>query len=82
MPTAGIDHIAMPTANAERLIAFYKRLGFLINNEAEWWAGTAPSFSIQVGEFAKINVHPEGYTASLRGRTAVPGCADICFGVC
>jgi catechol 2,3-dioxygenase-like lactoylglutathione lyase family enzyme len=79
MPTAGIDHIAMPTANAERLIAFYKRLGFLINNEAEWRAGTAPSFSIQVGEFAKINVHPEGYTASLRGPTAVPGCADICF---
>jgi catechol 2,3-dioxygenase-like lactoylglutathione lyase family enzyme len=79
MPTAGIDHIAMPTANAERLIAFYKRLGFPINNEAEWRAGTVPSFSIQVGEFSKINVHPEGYTASLRGPTAVPGCADICF---
>jgi catechol 2,3-dioxygenase-like lactoylglutathione lyase family enzyme len=28
---------------------------------------------------SKINVHPEGYTASLRGPTAVPGCADICF---
>jgi catechol 2,3-dioxygenase-like lactoylglutathione lyase family enzyme len=79
MPTAGIDHIAMPTANAERLIAFYKRLGFLINNEEEWRAGTAPIFSIQVGEFSKINVHPEGYTASLRGPTAVPGCTDICF---
>jgi catechol 2,3-dioxygenase-like lactoylglutathione lyase family enzyme len=78
MSVAGIDHVAMPTANAERLIAFYKRLGFLINNEAEWRSGKANTFSIQVGE-SKINVHPEGYTASLRGPTATPGCADICF---
>ena len=78
MSTVSIDHIAMPTANAERLIEFYKRLGFTINDEAEWRAGEANIFSIQVGD-SKINVHPEGYTASLRGPTAVPGCADICF---
>lgn len=78
MPTAGIDHIAMPTANAERLIAFYKKLGFPINHEAEWRSGTARTFSIQVGD-SKINVHPEGHTASLRGPTATPGCTDICF---
>ena len=35
MPTGGIDHIAMPTANAERLIEFYKRLGFTTNDEEE-----------------------------------------------
>ena len=79
MHTTAIDHIAMPTANAERLIAFYKRLGFTINDEAAWRAGEASAFSIQVGESTKINVHPEGYTASLRGPTAVPGSADICF---
>ncbi len=78
MSTASIDHIAMPTANAERLIEFYKRLGFHINDEAEWRAGEANIFSIQVGD-SKINVHPEGYVAGLRGPTAVPGCADICF---
>ena len=78
MSTVSIDHIAMPTANAERLIEFYKRLGFTINDEAEWRAGEANAFSIQVGD-SKINVHPEGYTASLRGPTAVPGCGDICF---
>jgi catechol 2,3-dioxygenase-like lactoylglutathione lyase family enzyme len=78
MPTVGIDHIAMPTANAERLLTFYKRLGFLINNEEAWRAGRVPTFSIQVGD-SKINVHPEGHTASLRGPTATPGCADICF---
>lgn len=78
MPAVGIDHLAMPTANAERLIAFYKKLGFLINDEEEWRSGKANTFSIQVGD-SKINVHPEGYTANLRGPTATPGCADICF---
>ena len=78
MATVSIDHIAMPTANAENLIAFYKKLGFHINDEAEWRAGEANIFSIQVGD-SKINVHPEGYTAALRGPTAVPGSADICF---
>ena len=78
MSTIGLDHIAMPTANAERLIEFYKRLGFAINDEAAWRAGEVGIFSIQVGD-SKINVHPEGYTATLRGPTAVPGCADICF---
>ena len=78
MSTIGFDHIAMPTANAERLIDFYKGLGFAINDEAAWRAGEVGIFSIQVGD-SKINVHPEGYTATLRGPTAVPGCADICF---
>ena len=78
MPSVGIDHIALPTANAERLLEFYKRLGFTINDEAEWRDGKVGIFSIQIGD-AKINVHPEGYTATLRGPTAVPGCGDICF---
>ncbi len=78
MHTVGIDHIAMPTADAERLMAFYKKLGFDINDEEEWRAGTANIFSIQVGD-SKINVHPEGYLADYRGPTAVPGCTDICF---
>ena len=78
MTTVGIDHIAMPTANAGRLIQFYKKLGFTINDEAEWRSGTANIFSIQIGD-SKINVHPEGYTASYKGPTAVPGCTDICF---
>lgn len=78
MSTTGFDHIAMPTANAERLLEFYKRLGFAINDEAAWRAGQVGIFSIQVGD-SKINVHPEGYTATLRGPTAVPGCADLCF---
>ena len=78
MGTVSIDHLAMPTANAERLIEFYQRLGFYINDEDDWCAGKAKIFSIQVGD-SKINVHPEGFTADLRGQTALPGCTDICF---
>ena len=78
MSTVSIDHIAMPTGNAEKLIEFYKRIGFTINDEEEWRAGKARIFSIQIGD-SKITVHPEGFTADLRGPTAVPGCADICF---
>ncbi len=78
MSTTGFDHVAMPTANAEKLIEFYQRLGFTINDEDAWRAGKANIFSIQVGD-SKINVHPEGYTATLRGPTATPGCADLCF---
>ena len=78
MATVSIDHVAMPTADAERVIAFYKRLGFGINDEDKWRAGTVNIFSIQIGD-SKINVHPERYMASLRGPTAVPGCMDPCF---
>ncbi len=73
-----MDHIAMPTAKAEALIAFYTRLGFRINDAAAWRAGTAHIFSIRIGD-AKINVHPEGYTARLHGPSSTPGGADICL---
>jgi catechol 2,3-dioxygenase-like lactoylglutathione lyase family enzyme len=79
----GFDHVALPTADPEALIAFYKRLGFPILYEAEWRAGKAPAFAIGVGPHSKINVHPPalwkqpGFEA--RGPTALPGCGDLCF---
>lgn len=78
MPVAGIDHIALPTADGERLLEFYKRLGFASTDEAEWRAGRYPIFSIACGN-NKINVHPQGFIADLRGPRAVPGCGDVCF---
>ena len=78
MPVAGFDHIALPTANAEKFLAFYKSLGFSTTHEDEWGAGRYPSLSLAFGN-NKINVHPEGFIANLRGPTAVPGCGDICF---
>ena len=41
MGTINIDHLAIPTANAERLLEFYKRLSFVIPDEAEWRAGSS-----------------------------------------
>jgi catechol 2,3-dioxygenase-like lactoylglutathione lyase family enzyme len=78
MPVAGIDHVALPTADGERLLAFYLALGFTATDAEAWRAGRYPIFSIACGD-NKINVHPEGFTANLRGPTAVPGCGDLCF---
>jgi catechol 2,3-dioxygenase-like lactoylglutathione lyase family enzyme len=78
MPIAGLDHVALPTADGERFMAFYKRLGFTTVDEDEWMAGRYPIYSLACGN-NKINVHPDGFTANLRGPTAVPGCGDLCF---
>lgn len=78
MPVTGIDHAALPTADAERFLAFYKALGFTSPDEEAWRAGRLPVFSIACGD-QKINVHPEGFTTPLRGPTATPGCGDFCF---
>lgn len=75
----GIDHVAIPTFDAERLLNFYKQLGFEILNEERWRRGLTPIFSILVGDNNMINVHPEGFTAELRGTGAMPGCGDFCF---
>ena len=79
MSTVSIDHIAMPTARrgeADRVLQAARVLRS--TTRMQWRSGEVNAFSIQVGD-SKINVHPEGYTASLRGPTAVPGCGDICF---
>jgi catechol 2,3-dioxygenase-like lactoylglutathione lyase family enzyme len=78
VPVAGFDHVALPTADGERFLEFYKRLGFSSTDEEEWRAGRYPIFSLACGN-NKINVHPPGLNANLRGPTAVPGCGDLCF---
>jgi catechol 2,3-dioxygenase-like lactoylglutathione lyase family enzyme len=82
MPVRAFDHVAMPTADPEGLIAFYKRLGFDIVNEDEWRAGKARAFALAFGD-NKINVHPpavwQDKSFTLRDPSAVPGCGDFCF---
>jgi catechol 2,3-dioxygenase-like lactoylglutathione lyase family enzyme len=78
MAVSGIDHIALPTANGERFLAFYKSVGFTSPDEVDWREGRSPIFSIACGD-NKINVHPDGFVANLRGPAAVPGCGDLCF---
>ena len=82
MSVKSFDHVVLPTADPEALLAFYKRLGFTVLREAEWRAGKALMFSLACGD-NKINVHPpdvwQSGRFSLRGPAAVPGCGDICF---
>ena len=84
MPVTGLDHVGLPTADAERLLAFYKALGFGVAGEAEWRAGDALIFSIVCGD-NKINVHPEGMIPFRgqswyqMGATSEPGSGDMCF---
>lgn len=83
MAVTGIDHIALPTGDAERLASFYDALGFAVHGLDEWRSGRSPIFSIGIGD-QKINVHPEtmvalrGHPAYLRGDTAEAGCGDLC----
>ena len=82
MSIIGFDHVAIPTANPERMLSFYGALGFKVPESAEWRASGVPFFSIQFGD-NKINVHaPELWQNSefeLRGPKAEPGCGDFCF---
>ena len=84
MPVTGIDHVAFPTADAERTLTFYAALGFDSSGVAEWRAGRALMFALVCGQ-SRLNVHPEQLAASrgqawyLRAPSAEPGSLDICF---
>ncbi|WP_455834238.1 VOC family protein [Pseudarthrobacter siccitolerans] len=82
MPVVGLDHAAIPTDRPEEMMAFYRKLGFVILREDEWRSGTSPIIIIQFGN-NRINVHPPALWRSpgftLRGADARPGCGDFCF---
>lgn len=82
MSIAAIDHVAIPTAQPQAMMEFYRALGFQVPTMAEWKAEGVPFFSIVFGD-NKINVHaPEFWQEGgfdLRGPTALPGCGDFCF---
>jgi catechol 2,3-dioxygenase-like lactoylglutathione lyase family enzyme len=82
MTVIAFDHVAIPTAKPEKMLRFYRALGFSAPAPEDWRAEGIPFFSIQFGE-NKINVHaPELWQKrafTLRGRTAQPGCGDFCF---
>ncbi len=77
MTISQIDHIALPIQLVQEMLAFYKRIGFVIDNSM------APRlYSAQLKD-QKINFHaPELWRNerfTLRGPTAQPGCGDICL---
>ena len=82
MPVASFDHVALPTAKPEEMIAFYGALGFTVPDVEQWRASGVPFFSIHFGN-QKINVHAPDLWGrdefTLRGPSARPGCGDLCF---
>jgi catechol 2,3-dioxygenase-like lactoylglutathione lyase family enzyme len=82
MPVTGFDHVAIPTAQPEEMLRFYRALGFQAPTPAEWRASGARHFAIQFGQ-NKINVHSpqlwQDPAFTLRGPAARPGCGDFCF---
>ena len=82
MSIAAFDHVAIPTAQPEEMLLFYRALGFSAPTPEQWRASGAPYFSLHLGQ-QKINVHApalwQGGTFTLRGPSALPGCGDFCF---
>ena len=84
MTVKRLDHVAFPVRDMEPMVAFYRRLGFRIDDEM------APlMYSACLGDM-KINLHPPelwetgelwefGDTFDLRGPNALPGCGDLCM---
>jgi catechol 2,3-dioxygenase-like lactoylglutathione lyase family enzyme len=74
---SAFDHVAIPIEDTEAMLAFYRALGFAVDD------AHAPLFySIHFGD-QKINLHGprvwRSETFTLRGPTAKPGCGDFCF---
>lgn len=69
------DHVALPMLNVDAMTAFYKSLGFRIEQSSRF-------MSVHFGD-QKINFHMPALWRrddfSLRGKAARPGCGDLCF---
>ncbi|MBV1931444.1 MAG: VOC family protein [Porticoccaceae bacterium] len=73
----GFDHVAIPMAAVDDMLAFYKAMGFKISDD---YGGRV--YSVHCGN-NKINLHtPQIWQSdkfTLRGHSAQPGCGDFCF---
>lgn len=77
MTVERLDHVAIPVADMEPMLTFYRALGFSVDDEY------APLvYSVCQGDM-KINLHgPKLWQSKkfdLRGPTAEPGCGDLCM---
>jgi catechol 2,3-dioxygenase-like lactoylglutathione lyase family enzyme len=71
----GFDHVALPMQNTDAMVAFYRRLGFQMNE-------TPIAVSVYVGS-QMINFHRparwQDAAFTLRAPAAKPPCGDLCF---
>ena len=72
---SGFDHVALPMQNTEAMIAFYRKLGCEIRENAN-------AVSVYIGT-QMINFHRpalwQNATFTLRAPAAKPPCGDLCF---
>lgn len=71
----GFDHVALPMKNTEEMLAFYRKLGLPV-------AENANAISVYIGN-QMINFHRPGHwqdkAFTLRAPAALPPCGDLCF---
>ena len=71
----GFDHVALPIENTEAMLAFYRSLGFDVNEGAQ-------ACSVYIGQ-QMINFHRpvlwQRQSITLRAPAAKPPCGDLCF---
>ena len=72
---SGFDHVAVPMQNTDAMVAFYRRLGFQMSENAN-------AVSVYVGN-QMINFHRptrwQDPAFTLRAPAARPPCGDFCF---
>lgn len=77
MAVSRLDHVAIPVDDMEPMLAFYRSLGFAVDDEH------APIlYAVACGDM-KLNLHSprlwQSAKFALRGPTAQPGCGDVCM---
>src|SRR4051794_34856240 len=72
---SGYDHVALPMLNTDAMVAFYKKLGFDVRENAN-------AVSVYAGR-QMINFHRptrwQDNQFTLRAPAARPPCGDLCF---
>src|SRR5689334_18900930 len=72
---SGYDHVALPMLNTDAMVAFYKKLGFTVRENAN-------AVSVYAGR-QMINFHRparwQDNQFTLRAPAAKPPCGDLCF---
>jgi catechol 2,3-dioxygenase-like lactoylglutathione lyase family enzyme len=71
----GLDHVALPMRDTDGMVAFYRALGFDVEEQQ---AIVRVHAGRQMINFHRPELWPrEGFT--LRAPAAVPPCGDLCF---
>ena len=75
MSVAGFDHVSLPMRDTDAMVAFYRALGFDVEEQKAVVAVRAGNNMIN---FHRPELWPRpGFT--LRAPAAVPPCGDLCF---